>query len=175
MSRATDWTASSLPLRPCPVATGCGETITGTQRQAGAVASTAAATAEPAVAAPTGSGVVSVDDNAKLGKIIVDADGNSLYLFEKDKGTATVDLLGACAQVWPPYEARARRRAEGDAPKRAAGHDQAQRRQTQVTYAGCPLYPYVGDKSPGDTNGNDFEQFGAEWYALTPSGEKPED
>jgi predicted lipoprotein with Yx(FWY)xxD motif len=42
-----------------------------------------------------------------------------------------------------------------------------------VTYNGWPLYTYVGDKKPGDTNGNDLSQFGAQWYALTPAGVKP--
>ena len=44
----------------------------------------------------------------------------------------------------------------------------------QVTYAGHPLYTYVADTKPGDAKGNDFSSFGAEWYALQPSGEEAE-
>ena len=45
----------------------------------------------------------------------------------------------------------------------------------QVTYAGRPLYTYVGDQRPGEANGNDIDPFGAEWYALQPNGQEPED
>ena len=44
----------------------------------------------------------------------------------------------------------------------------------QVAYAGHPLYLYEGDSKPGDTNGNGLDQFGAEWYALTPTGSNAE-
>jgi predicted lipoprotein with Yx(FWY)xxD motif len=46
---------------------------------------------------------------------------------------------------------------------------------TQVTYAGHPLYTYTGDSAPGQANGNDLSQFGAQWYALMPSGQEPAD
>ena len=42
----------------------------------------------------------------------------------------------------------------------------------QVTYAGHPLYYYVGDKAPGDTTGQDIDQFGAKWYVLAKDGKK---
>jgi len=41
---------------------------------------------------------------------------------------------------------------------------------TQVTYAGHPLYTYTADASPGDTNGNGINEFGAVWYAVQPNG-----
>jgi predicted lipoprotein with Yx(FWY)xxD motif len=40
----------------------------------------------------------------------------------------------------------------------------------QVTYNGHPLYLYVDDQKPGDTNGQGVKAFGARWFALTPSG-----
>jgi predicted lipoprotein with Yx(FWY)xxD motif len=40
----------------------------------------------------------------------------------------------------------------------------------QVTYAGHPLYRYVGDSKPGQTNGEGSEEFGAEWDVLSPGG-----
>jgi predicted lipoprotein with Yx(FWY)xxD motif len=42
----------------------------------------------------------------------------------------------------------------------------------QVTYKGHPLYLYVKDKDDGDTYGEGNKSFGAEWYALAPSGSK---
>ena len=37
---------------------------------------------------------------------------------------------------------------------------------------GTPSQPGTG---PGETKGHDIEEFGAEWYLLTPEGEKAED
>jgi predicted lipoprotein with Yx(FWY)xxD motif len=45
----------------------------------------------------------------------------------------------------------------------------------QVTYDGHPLYTFVEDKKPGEANGNDTSAFGAQWYALFPSGEEAGD
>jgi predicted lipoprotein with Yx(FWY)xxD motif len=39
-----------------------------------------------------------------------------------------------------------------------------------VTYAGHPLYYYVGDRKAGDVRGQGLNQFGGKWYALRPSG-----
>ena len=43
-----------------------------------------------------------------------------------------------------------------------------------MTYDGHPLYLYEGDTKPGDTNGNELDLFGAEWYAVTPDGSNAE-
>jgi predicted lipoprotein with Yx(FWY)xxD motif len=41
-----------------------------------------------------------------------------------------------------------------------------------VTYDGHPLYRYVKDGDAGDAYGEGIKSFGAEWYALAPSGKK---
>ena len=121
-----------------------------------------------------GSGVVAVDDNAKLGQILVDSKGNTLYYFLKDKGGKSA-CYGACASVWPPYTASGQPKGQSGAKASLLSTTKRTDGGEQVTYNKFPLYTYAGDKKPGDTNGNNFEQFGAEWYALTPAGDKPED
>ena len=37
-------------------------------------------------------------------------------------------------------------------------------------YNGWPLYTFADDYVPGDVNGHDFEEFGGEWYLMTPAG-----
>ena len=44
----------------------------------------------------------------------------------------------------------------------------------QVTYAGHPLYRYVGDTRPGQTNGAGLQDFGGGWDPISPSGKKVE-
>ena len=43
-----------------------------------------------------------------------------------------------------------------------------------MTYAGHPLYRYLPDAKPGQTNGQDSHDFGAGWYVLSPAGKKIE-
>jgi predicted lipoprotein with Yx(FWY)xxD motif len=120
---------------------------------------------------PTASAPALRAAHSKLGTILVDGQGRTLYLFEKDKGTAS-SCSGACASIWPPLTS-AGKVVAGDglsaaklgATKRADG-------KTEVTYAGHPLYTYAGDAKSGDTRGQGLDQFGAEWYVLTPRGNK---
>jgi predicted lipoprotein with Yx(FWY)xxD motif len=40
----------------------------------------------------------------------------------------------------------------------------------QVTYAGHPLYYYVGDKRPGQVLCQAVTEFGGTWYVVAPDG-----
>jgi predicted lipoprotein with Yx(FWY)xxD motif len=106
--------------------------------------------------------------NSDLGEILVDSQGRTLYLFEKDRGT-TSSCTGGCAAAWPPLRA--------SQPTAANGTDDALLGTTtrsdggpQVTYNGHPLYLYFFDQKPGDTNGQGVNAFGASWFAITPAG-----
>ena len=44
----------------------------------------------------------------------------------------------------------------------------------QVTYKGHPLYYFIQDKKAGETNGQNVDAFGAEWYVISPAGKKIE-
>lgn len=133
------------------------------------------APAEETVA--TGSGeaaVVKVTNTPDLGKVIVDAEGMTMYDFHKDKGT-TSSCYGACAEAWPPLLTEGAPKASGGAEASLLGVTKRKDGTEQVTYNGHPLYGFVEDRKPGETNGNDVDGFGAEWYALMPNGEEPAD
>ena len=40
----------------------------------------------------------------------------------------------------------------------------------QATYAGHPVYYYVGDRSPGEVNCQAAVEFGGYWYVLRADG-----
>ena len=104
-----------------------------------------------------------------LGRILVDARGRTLYVFEKDRGgKSTCDA--ACVKFWPPLLSRAQPRAGAGLHTSMLGVTKRQDGHRQVTYAGHPLYTFVGDKSAGQTSGEGLANFGAEWYALAASG-----
>ncbi len=104
-----------------------------------------------------------------LGSILVDAKGRTLYLFEKDRtGMSACDT--SCVKFWPPLVSRTTPRAGKGVQKAMLGVTRPHNGRRQVTYAGHPLYTFVGDKTPGDTSGEGQTNFGAEWYALAASG-----
>jgi predicted lipoprotein with Yx(FWY)xxD motif len=109
-----------------------------------------------------------------LGKVIVDAEGMTMYDFHKDKGTKS-SCYGACAEAWPPLLTNGMPTASGGAESSLLGVTKRKDGTEQVTYDGHPLYGFVEDQKPGETNGNDVDGFGAQWYALLPNGEEPED
>jgi predicted lipoprotein with Yx(FWY)xxD motif len=131
-------------------------------------------TTTTAPASGGGAAVIAVASNPTLGKILVDSKGDTLYYFEKDKqGGTTSTCSGACASIWPPVTTSGAPKAQKGALASKVGTIKRSDGSSEATYNGWPLYTYAGDKKPGDANGNDLTQFGAQWYALTPAGVHP--
>ena len=107
-----------------------------------------------------------------VGVHLVDEDGKSLYLFEKDSGPKST-CYGACGRVWPPVTTSGTPKAEGGAKASRLSTTKRRDGKSQVVYAGHPLYYYAREKA-GTAKGQGLDQFGAEWYVLTPSGKKLE-
>jgi predicted lipoprotein with Yx(FWY)xxD motif len=125
-------------------------------------------------AAGGGDGVVAAANSSELGQILVDSSGFTLYDFHKDRGGRSA-CYGACAGTWPPLTTSGAPQAMGGAERSKLGTTRRSDGTVQVTYAGHPLYTYVADAKPGEAKGQDIDSFGAEWYALQPSGAEAED
>jgi predicted lipoprotein with Yx(FWY)xxD motif len=147
------------------VAAGCGGNTSSSSSSSGSAPASSSATA-------TGGATVAVK-GSKLGAILVDGNGRTLYLFEKDKGT-TSSCYGACAGGWPPYATKGAPRGGAGASASLLGTTTRTDGKTEVTYHGHPLYYFAGDRKPGDTNGEGLKAFGAEWYVLSAAGNKVE-
>lgn len=128
-------------------------------------------TASSEASAESGAGVVSLGNAQKLGMVLVDSNGMTLYDFHKDKGT-TSSCYGACAESWPPMLTEGEPSVGNGASSSKLGTTERKDGTMQVTYAGHPLYTFVEDKKPGEANGNDVSAFGGQWYALKGSGEE---
>lgn len=126
----------------------------------------AAATGAPAPAAA----VVSTSPSS-LGAVLSGTGGRTLYLFERDRGTAST-CTGACASLWPPLTTSGPPTATGLARAHLLGTTRRPDGTAQVTYAGHPLYYFAGDHAAGDVIGEGLKNFGAGWYVLAPSGNK---
>jgi predicted lipoprotein with Yx(FWY)xxD motif len=104
----------------------------------------------------------------KLGKILVDRQGRTLYDFVKDKNGKSA-CAGACAKFWPPLLTNGKPKAGSGVQSKLLGTT-VRKSGSQVTYGGHPLYLYAGDKKAGQTSGQGSTTFGAPWYVLAPSG-----
>jgi predicted lipoprotein with Yx(FWY)xxD motif len=106
--------------------------------------------------------------STKLGTILVDKQGRTLYDFVKDKKNKS-ECAGACAKFWPPLLTNGKPQAAKGVEAKLLGTT-VRKSGTQVTYNGHPLYLYAGDTKAGQTNGQGSTNFGAAWWVLAPNG-----
>jgi predicted lipoprotein with Yx(FWY)xxD motif len=104
-----------------------------------------------------------------LGSILTDAQGRTVYLFSRDSG-ASSSCDTSCAAVWPPLTTAGAALAGNGASASLVATTTRHDGSKQVTYNGHPLYYYVGDRNPGDTTGQNLDQFGGGWYVVSPAG-----
>jgi len=118
----------------------------------------------------TTSAVAKVElSTTKLGKVLADGRGHTLYLFEKDKA-ATSSCFGDCAKAWPPLTTTGKPAAGRGISASKLGTTNRGHGVRQVTYNGHPLYRFVKDTKARQTNGEGIKAFGAEWYAVSATG-----
>ena len=107
--------------------------------------------------------------NENVGTILVDSQGRTLYLFQKDSGS-TSSCTGACAAAWPPLRSSGNPVVRGGATASLVGTTARSDGKPQATYNGHPLYSFVMDTKSGDTNGEGLTAFGGTWFAVSPAG-----
>ncbi|WP_406340309.1 hypothetical protein [Streptomyces sp. NBC_00648] len=164
--------ASLLPAGGGAVAGGLGQLPTqpagGAPPVGGAPAGGAAAGGAPAGAA--GGGQLALRQNAKLGSVLTDARGLTLYRFDKDKPQPPQSNCNdACTVTWPPVMASEASAASGSGIGPVGQVQRADGKQ-QLTLGGWPVYRFSKDNAPGDTNGQGVDN-GA-WNALAADGKK---
>ena len=127
--------------------------------------SAASRTSAPAVGPAGGVKVM----HTQYGSVLVDGNGRALYLFTRDR-TPTSRCYQACAGNWPPFLTAARPAAGAGAQGFLLGTTRRAGGTNQVTYAGHPLYYYVGDRRAGEVLCQGVEEFGGIWYVVTRRG-----
>jgi len=132
------------------------------------VAPVVAPTAQPAP--PAASGTAINLGNTKLGQVLVDSKGLTVYLFLADSSTTSNCNSAACIQYWPPVLTNGAPQAGAGVNAALLGTITRADGSAQVTYAGHPLYRFVSDKAAGDSTGQGVNAFGAPWYVVSPSG-----
>ncbi|MFD9333078.1 SCO0930 family lipoprotein [Streptomyces sp. NPDC060028] len=112
---------------------------------------------------------LSVSADAKLGKIVVDGEGRTLYRFDKDSAwPMKFGCLDACLDTWKPAAAVDKAKVSGINSK-LVGSVKRPDGTEQLTIDCWPVYLFTGDTAPGQTNGHNKQGL---WFAVTDAGKK---
>jgi predicted lipoprotein with Yx(FWY)xxD motif len=119
-----------------------------------------------AAAAPTAPSVRAA--HTRLGEILVDGRGRTLYLYVKDHGTRSA-CEGRCAKVWPPATVNGTPIAGSGIVATKLTTTRRTDHSRQLVYNGHPLYTLSSDVRPGQISG---EGFLGTWYVVSAAGNR---
>jgi predicted lipoprotein with Yx(FWY)xxD motif len=127
------------------------------------------ATASSGQAVPATAGGTAMLRTATIGgvSVLTNSSGRTLYWFAPDTPSRSA-CYGDCAAYWPPVIGNP---AAG--PGVTISKIATIRRtdgSLQVTYAGHPLYTYIGDTAPGQASGNNINLNGGFWHEVPAAG-----
>ena len=108
-----------------------------------------------------------------VGKVLVDAQGMTLYLFVLDHASKPKCVTSLCLAEWPPLflaPGAPLPKAGPGVHANLIGSVTQPNGTRQVTYNGWPLYLWAGDTAPGEAYGEGISNFGGPWFAVTANG-----
>ncbi len=105
---------------------------------------------------------------SRLGAILVDHAGRSLYMFASDKPNVS-RCVAACARVWPPALVAGTPTAGAAVSRGELGTIRRADHSLQLTYFAHPLYTFSGDTAGGQLGG---EGFLGTWFVVSPGGSR---
>jgi len=114
-----------------------------------------ATTAAPATTSNGGTAATATVASAmtKLGVVLVDDKGMTLYTSSGDKTPGTSSCTGTCAKVWPPLTVTGTPTYAASLTASAFSTITRADGTTQLAYNGKPLYTFASDAAAGDTTG----------------------
>ena len=142
------------------IAAACGSSSTTSSTSSTTKATTSTSSSTPPA--------VQTANNAKLGTILVDSQGRTLY--DLTNNGAAVSCTGACLAVWPPSLLPSGQTTVSTGPGVSNVTAVGATGGMQVAYKGLPLYRFSGDVNAGAANGDGINSFGGVWHAVKVSG-----
>ncbi|MFF2850937.1 SCO0930 family lipoprotein [Streptomyces sp. NPDC058001] len=110
---------------------------------------------------------LSTRNDPKLGEIVVDKNGMTVYRFMKDSAwPIKSNCTGDCIEKWPAVAPVDKNDTKGVQKKGLMSFTRPDGVK-QMTVNCWPIYTFANDKAPGDTNG---QGVGGTWYAISPTG-----
>jgi predicted lipoprotein with Yx(FWY)xxD motif len=124
--------------------------------------STASKAASQASATSASSPVLMVASKAKVGSVLVDAQGRTLYRYTPDK-TSMSTCTGACAKFWPPATIQGSGNLSVAGLKGTVSTTTRSDGSKQLVFDGKPLYRFAEDTSKADASGQGVQNI---WFVL---------
>jgi predicted lipoprotein with Yx(FWY)xxD motif len=122
----------------------------------------------PATSAARGPAKLTTADVGDYGKIVVDGNGRTVYVFDKDT-SGTSNCSGDCLTKWPVV-------AAGEGTPQLDGIDASlvstvtrSDGTKQLAIKGLPLYLFASDTQPGEAKG---QAVGGVWWVVGADGQK---
>lgn len=147
---------------------GCSAAGTGNASGTGS-SDTSNAASSGSKTAPAATGETLATGSTSLGTIVVNAKGDTVYVFESDTANSGKSTCyGACASSWPAVTTT----SATPTVKGVTGTVGTITRtdgSKQVTLDGMPLYTFASDTKPGAVGG---QGIGNTWYVVSPTGTK---
>jgi len=146
----------------------CSSSGATTAPSAAAPSAAAPSAAAPSVEAPAAAVTTLALADSALGKIVVDGQGKTLYMFEPDDGKAAPTCVADCATNWPALIATGAPTLGDGITAAAATVARTDGGGDQVKLGDYFLYYFAADKAAGDTNG---QGVGSKWFVVGADGE----
>jgi predicted lipoprotein with Yx(FWY)xxD motif len=154
----TTWIRKAAVALALLALAGCGSSSYGGGSATGTSSSSAAASKAALATAKT-----------DVGTVVVDAQGRTVYVFDKDTaGSGSSACTGDCQAKWPPVKAASGKPTASGVTGQLGTITRTDGTK-QVTLAGMPLYLFAGDSHAGDVTG---QGVGGVWWAVAPDGSK---
>ncbi len=132
-----------------------------------ATTTTIVTTTSPSTTAPVYT--VNLATSATLGSYLVDGKGRTLYYFTKDSPGVS-NATAAIIANWPVFYAATITTSSAALNPADFGSITRSDGTMQTTFKSYPLYYYINDKAPGDTNGQGLNNV---WFVVNPNNFNP--
>jgi len=144
------------------LATACGSSTPPATGSSNTPTATTAPASTPTTASSALIATASATVQGKTVTILTNAQGMTLYYRSND--TATSVCSSGCAQTWPPLLSTGSGTPASSSALPGTLSVATNANGSQVEYQGHPLYTYVSDTAPGQTNGENVEGI---WFVAT--------
>jgi|SwirhisoilCB2_FD_contig_71_6660277_length_852_multi_9_in_0_out_0_1 predicted lipoprotein with Yx(FWY)xxD motif len=144
------------------LATACGSSTPPATGSSNTPTATTAPASTPTTASSALIATASATVQGKTVTILTNAQGMTLYYRSND--TATSVCSSGCAQTWPPLLSTGSGTPASSSTLPGTLSVATNANGSQVEYQGHPLYTYVSDTAPGQTNGENVEGI---WFVAT--------
>jgi predicted lipoprotein with Yx(FWY)xxD motif len=111
-----------------------------------------------------------VAEESDYGRVLFDANGQVIYVFEIDGPNQSNCTSAECAEAWPPVLTEEEPSAGAGIEAELLGTIRRDDGTLQVTYDGRPLYFYEHE-GPGEIKCHNVNLHGGLWWVVGPSGD----